>query len=62
MKLALDLHVNLCLSFRLFVFPVFFLRRLIGWYDILAYDSGSGNLLIQLGVQSFDEQYHTQIF
>ena len=31
-KVALDLHVNFCLSVRLFVFPVFFSWRQIGWY------------------------------
>ena len=31
-KLALDLHVNLCLCVCVFDFPVFFSRRLIGWY------------------------------
>ena len=30
--------------------------------DILASDSGSGTLLIQLGVLSLAEQYHTQDF
>ena len=29
---ALDLHVNFCLFVCLSVFPVFFFKRLIGWY------------------------------
>ena len=63
MKLALDLHVNFCLFVRLSVclsFRSFF--QGVSLDDILASDSGSGNLLIRLGVQSLAEQCHTQIF
>ena len=46
-KLALDLHVNFCLFVCLF-FQSFF--QGVELDDILASDSGSGNLLIRLGV------------
>ena len=57
-KLALDLHVNFCLSFRLS--GLFVLGFWLG--DLLTSGSGIGNPVIQLGVLSLAEQSHTQIF
>ena len=53
--MSISVCVCVCLCFRSFFQGVYL-------DDILASDSGSGNLLIRVGVQSLAEQCHTQIF
>ena len=46
--------------YRFWLYSLFF--NASNWFDILASESGSGTLLIQLGVLTLAEQCHTQVF